>query len=89
MKRKRKRKKPYTHKPVLESHEQQKQPLTRQNLTHRWFEAFTAIMLGMVAVATAWSGYQATRWAGEQSTLYAQATLCGLSQLVTRPWQGN
>ena len=28
----------------------------------------------MVAVATAWSGYQATRWAGEQSTLYAQAS---------------
>jgi hypothetical protein len=52
---------------------QQKQPLTRQNLTHRWFEAFTAIMLGMVAVATAWSGSQATRWDGEQSTRYAQA----------------
>jgi hypothetical protein len=31
-------------------------------------------MLGVVAVATAWSGYQATRWAGEQSTLYAQAS---------------
>ena len=27
-----------------------------------------------MAVATAWSGYQATRWAGEQSTLYAQAS---------------
>jgi hypothetical protein len=31
-------------------------------------------MLGVVAVVTAWSGYQATRWAGEQSTLYAQAS---------------
>lgn len=34
----------------------------------------TAIILGVVAVATAWSGYQATRWAGEQSTLYAEAS---------------
>jgi hypothetical protein len=31
-------------------------------------------MLGVVALATAWSGYQATRWAGEQSTLYAEAS---------------
>ena len=52
---------------------QQKQPLTRQNLTNRWFEAITAIMLGVVAVATAWSGYQSTRWGGEQSIRYAQA----------------
>src|SRR3989454_1899969 len=53
---------------------QQKQPLTRQQRIERWFEVVTAIMLGVVAVATAWSGYQATRWAGEQSTLYAQAS---------------
>src|SRR5436309_8329726 len=53
---------------------QQKQPLTRQQRTERWFQVITAIMLGGVAVATAWSGYQATRWAGEQSTLYAQAS---------------
>jgi len=52
---------------------QQKQPLTRQERTDRWFQILTAIMLGVVAVATAWSGYQATRWAGEQSTLYSQA----------------
>ncbi len=53
---------------------QQKQPLTRQQRIERWFEVITAIMLGVVAVATAWSGYQATRWAGEQSTLFAQAS---------------
>src|SRR5438876_6713846 len=53
---------------------EEKQPLTRQQLTDRWFQVVTAIMLGVVAVATAWSGYQATRWAGEQSTLYAQAS---------------
>ena len=55
------------------SNEKQKQPLSSQERTDRWFQVVTAIMLGVVAVATAWSGYQATRWAGEQSTLYAQA----------------
>jgi hypothetical protein len=59
---------------VSESNEQQKQSLTTQQRTDRWFQVVTAIMLGVVAVATAWSGYQATRWAGEQSTLYAQAS---------------
>jgi hypothetical protein len=56
------------------SNEEQKKPLTSQERTNRWFQVFTAIMLGVVALATAWSGYQATRWAGEQSTLYAQAS---------------
>lgn len=56
------------------SNKEQKQPLTRQERTERWFQVITAIMLGVVAVATAWSGYQATRWAGEQSTLFAQAS---------------
>src|SRR5438552_16307845 len=60
--------------PAPVSNEQQKQPLTSQQRTDRWFQVITAIMLGVVAVATAWSGYQATRWAGEQSTLYAQAS---------------
>jgi hypothetical protein len=63
-----------TQEPVSTSKEEQKQPLTRQERTDRWFQVITAIMLGIVAVATAWSGYQATRWAGEQSTLYAQAS---------------
>ena len=38
-----------------------------------WLEAITAIMLGVVAVATAWSGYQSTRWSGVQAALYAEA----------------
>lgn len=63
-----------TQQPAPASKGQQKQPLTRQQRTERWFEVVTAILLGVVAVATAWSGYQATRWAGEQSTLYAQAS---------------
>jgi hypothetical protein len=52
---------------------QQKPALTREERIGRWFQVVTAIMLGVVALATAWSGYQATRWAGEQSTLYAEA----------------
>jgi hypothetical protein len=54
--------------------EKQKEPLTNQQRVDRRFQVVTAIMLGVVAVATAWSGYQATRWAGEQSTLYAEAS---------------
>jgi hypothetical protein len=50
------------------------QPPFRQKLIHRWFQVVTAIMLGMVAVATAWSGYEATRWSGEQSIWYTQAS---------------
>jgi hypothetical protein len=57
---------------VSSSHK--KQPLTHQQRVERWFEVSTAIMLAVVAVATAWSGYQATRWAGEQSTRYAEAS---------------
>jgi hypothetical protein len=53
---------------------QQKQPLTRQQRIERWFEVVTAIMLGIVAVSTAWSGYQAARWGGMQTTEYAQAS---------------
>src|SRR6266516_241778 len=56
------------------SNEEQKQLFKSQQRTDRWFQVVTAIMLGVVAVATAWSVYQATRWAGEQSTLYARAS---------------
>jgi hypothetical protein len=57
-----------------ESREQQEPPLTRPERTERWFEVVTAILLGVVAIATAWSGYEATRWSGDQSTLYAVAS---------------
>ncbi|MGH2517999.1 MAG: hypothetical protein ACRDHP_20340 [Ktedonobacterales bacterium] len=61
--------------PIGASHAPQKHSRSGQQRTEHWFEIFTAIMLGVVAVATAWSGYQATRWAGEQSTRYAQANV--------------
>lgn len=60
--------------PAPTSKEEQKQALTGKERTDRWFQIITAIMLGVVAVATAWSGYQATRWSGEQSKLYAKAS---------------
>jgi hypothetical protein len=40
----------------------------------RVFEVAGAIALAVVAVATAWSGYQATRWTDAQSANYAQAS---------------
>jgi hypothetical protein len=48
--------------------------ITRQKLTERWLEVISAIMLGLVAVATAWSGYQGARWGGLQTMKYSQAT---------------
>jgi len=48
--------------------------LYRQKRAERWFTVITVIMLSIVAVATAWSGYQAVRWGGLQSTKYAQAS---------------
>ena len=40
----------------------------------RVLEVVAAVLLGLVAVATAWSGYQATRWSGVQSAQYARAS---------------
>jgi hypothetical protein len=35
-------------------------------------EVLTTVLLGLAAVATAWSGYQATRWHGEQAKATSQ-----------------
>lgn len=48
--------------------------ISRPKLTERWLEVMSAIMLGVVAVATAWSGYQGARWGGLQTMKYAEAT---------------
>jgi hypothetical protein len=37
-------------------------------------ELVQVVVLALVTLATAWSGYQATQWGGRQSTLYAQAS---------------
>ena len=36
-------------------------------------EIIEAVILALVAVATAWSGYQATRWDGRRVALYGEA----------------
>lgn len=43
----------------------------------KWIESLEiaeAIILAMVAIATAWSGYQAAKWDGKQDELYEQST---------------
>lgn len=43
----------------------------------RWrtfIEIAEVTVLAIVAIATAWSGYQATQWGGRQTTLYGQAS---------------
>src|SRR4030095_11274417 len=37
-------------------------------------EIIEAVILALVAIATAWSGYQAARWAGNRAEKYADAT---------------
>src|SRR6202041_3298448 len=39
---------------------------------HVILEIFEALVLAIVAIATAWSGYQAALWTGHQSELYEQ-----------------
>jgi hypothetical protein len=40
----------------------------------RWVEIAELTVLALVAIATAWSGYQATTWGGRQSELYGLAS---------------
>jgi hypothetical protein len=46
---------------------------TGRELVDRGIELLLAVMLGAVALATAWSGYQSARWGGTQSVLFSQA----------------
>ena len=41
---------------------------------HAILEMAEALVLAIVAIATAWSGYQAALWTGHQSELYGQAS---------------
>src|SRR5271165_1491418 len=45
-----------------------------QSLAHQILEIAEAIVLAVVAVTTAWSGYQAALWTGHQAELYGLAT---------------
>lgn len=42
--------------------------------THSLLELAEALVLAIVAVATAWSSYQAALWSGRQAELYGQAS---------------
>src|SRR5277367_4604974 len=45
-----------------------------QSLGHEILEIAEAVVLALVAIATAWSGYQAALWTGHQSEFYGQAS---------------
>jgi hypothetical protein len=44
------------------------------SLAHEILEIAEAVVLAVVAVTTAWSGYQSALWAGHQAELYGQAS---------------
>jgi hypothetical protein len=54
--------------------EQVQENASRAELVDRWTEIVSAILLGLVTIATAWSGYQSARWGGVQSTKYSEAS---------------
>jgi len=45
-----------------------------QSLGHEILEIAEALVLAVVAITTAWSGYQAALWTGHQAELYGQAS---------------
>jgi hypothetical protein len=48
--------------------------ISRAEMADRWTEVLSTILLAIVAVLTAWSGYQSTRWSGVQADDYAQGS---------------
>ena len=48
--------------------------LSRAERMDRWTEIVSVFLLGLVTIATAWSGYQSARWGGVQSTRYSEAS---------------
>ncbi len=46
----------------------------RPSRAHEMLEIIEAVVLALVAITTAWSGYQAARWEGQESQLYEQST---------------
>jgi len=55
----------------LNEHEHGEQEPSRKA---KILELFEAVVLALVAIATAWAGYQAARWDGLQSMLYGRAS---------------
>jgi hypothetical protein len=46
----------------------------KESAGHAILEIVEALVLAIVAISTAWSGYQAALWTGHQSELYGQAS---------------
>lgn len=46
----------------------------KESTEHALLEILEALVLAIVAIATAWSGYQAALWDGHQSELYGEAS---------------
>ena len=42
--------------------------------TRTWVEIAEAVLLALVAIATAWSGYQSALWDGQEAKLYGEAS---------------
>lgn len=55
----------------LSEHEQ---PAKRSDRWHELVEVFEVAMLAIVAIATAWSGFQAAKWDSRQALLYGQSS---------------
>lgn len=55
----------------------------------RAIEIIEVAVLSIVAVTTAWSGYQGTKWGGRQSMLYAQASSTRLQAQVLSTHAGQ
>lgn len=45
------------------------------NKTHSFIVIATTVVMGLIAIATAWSGFQATKWSGQMSNSYAAANV--------------
>jgi len=50
------------------------QPADKEGRAFDRIEIVEVAVLALVAIATAWSGYQATQWGGRQALLYGQAS---------------
>jgi hypothetical protein len=64
----------FSHKLSEQEDEQEERQHKRKARWEVLIEIVEVAVLAIVAIATAWSGYQAARWDGQQSLLYGQAT---------------
>jgi hypothetical protein len=49
-------------------------PVSRRE---RWFETWSAILMSVATIATAWCAYQSSEWGGEQSFMLGESTRAG------------